>query len=216
MNWVWRYRKETENHYGDLMTHLQLWSLYKKLPQVLSFPSAHISSLSPLPNSILPLLGPRGLSKSPRRSLPRFLKLCSSELVLPIPEAQMSYSLQDKGEASPLGVISRVACQQATDDKIKPCELSGDLGCWQETENKFSWMLKESYPLVGLGLLVLVGVAGPWKKQKASCGPLWLPGLLKTMYSLMDVTNKGNWLQSLLPFQPVHLSYPISFFSAIL
>lgn len=158
------------------MTHLQLWSLYKKLPQVLSFPSAHISSLSPLPNSILPLLGPRGLSKSPRRSLPWFLKLCSSELVLPIPEAQMSYSLQDKGEASPLGVISRVACQQARDDKIKPCELSGDLGCRQETENKFSWILKESYPLVGLGLLVLVGVAGPWKKQKASCGPLWLRG----------------------------------------
>lgn len=73
----------------------------------------------------------------------------------------MSYSLQDKGEASPLGVISRVACQQATDDKIKPCEHSGDLGCWQEMENKFSWILKESYRLVAVGLPVLVRVAGP-------------------------------------------------------
>lgn len=73
----------------------------------------------------------------------------------------MSYSLQDKGEASPLGVISRVACQQATDDKIKSCEHSGDLGCWQETENKFSWILKESYRLVAVGLPVLVRVAGP-------------------------------------------------------
>lgn len=48
------------------------------------------------------------------------------------------------GEAGPQGDISRATSYQAVDYKIKPCGHSGDLGCWQATENKFSWILRES------------------------------------------------------------------------
>lgn len=147
------------------MTHHQLWSLYKKRHSYLAshLLMSHSVSLTQFHPS---LLRTQGLLWGSSRVPPLI-----SEALWPRTGGYYPRSPDVLLPASPLGVISKVACQQAADGKIKTWGHSGDLGCWQETENKFSWILRERC-VVGLGPLALVGVAEPWKKQKASSRPI--------------------------------------------